>query len=351
MPSVSLTNAFDILELDVDVQLSLSGFANGCDGTYVKNGYKRWFFENGAADREIVYVNKSDNSPETRSYWLIKNASGAGDFYTESVGSAADHPINATWSGGGTISIVANQDVGGTIDIRDFTNLTSLNFSQVGIGLVEGNIFDRKLTRINLSGNGITQRFNGFPPNSNLDTLVELLISGNNFNGGFPAIPKTAEFINISDNDFYGTLPSFEGNSTIQKFVADRSQENSPLQYPIPIDCFNGDLPSLRGCDNLVHFSIKGNSITGVEPYFNVTESIYYFDVSDNDLGVGPIRKILKAFNEVFFEPSPQISVSGQGRIIDISGNQDFIDNSPSDSSTLTYISNLQSLGWTVTIV
>ena len=348
MPSVSLTNAFDISELDVDVQLSLSGFGDGTvNGSYVKTGENRWLFS--ANSREIVYVNKSDNSPETFGYWAIRNSGTSAELYTEAVTSAADHPLHvSSWVGTtpGTISAVANQDIGGTLDIRDFTNLTSLNFSQVGVTALRGNIYDKNITKVSLSGNGLTSRFLGFPGNS---SCTEFWVSNNNFSGFINFLPRTMEFVNISENDFVGNLPVFENNSTIQKFIADRAQEGSPLSYPIPFDCLTGNIPTFGGCNNLTHFSIEGNSLTSVDSYFRVPSSIYYFNVSNNSLNVTGIRRILKAFNETFFEASPQLDVTGEGRTLDISGNQDFIDNSPADSNSLTYISNLQSLGWTVT--
>ena len=54
MPSVSLTNAFDVTNLDVDVSLTLSGFSDTCDGTYSKTADKTWKL---GSTREIVYVN------------------------------------------------------------------------------------------------------------------------------------------------------------------------------------------------------------------------------------------------------------------------------------------------------
>ena len=64
------------------------------------------------------------------------------------------------------------------------------------------------------------------------------------------------------------------------------------------------------------------------------------------------------AFNQTFHLDSPQISVAGQGRTINVSGNYyntldspDILsDNSPGHPYILDFKSNLESLGWTVTI-
>jgi len=254
--------------------------------------------------------------------------------------------LGVSWSnlGGGSIGTIAiqnNQDVGGSANINDFTNLTSLHFAQVGLTEIKGDIYNKNLTYINLSGNSIPQRFLGFKNDS---LVTEFLVSDNSFAGVLPYVPKTAKFINVSNNDFFGQLPSLTGNSVIEKFVGDRN--DSPL--PDPFDCFTGYIPSMEGCNSITHFSISGNSVIAVDSSFQVPASILYFDVSYNDLHITSIRKILKAFNETFFEASPQIDVTGEGRTINISSNQDFIDNSPGDSQTLTYISNLEGLGWSV---
>lgn len=187
MPSVSLTNAFDITNLDVDVSLTLSGFSDSCDGTYSKTADKTWKF---GSTREIVYVNDAFASPHhgDRSRWEIRDPSTPSNVYfIETKTSAGGHPLDTTFTASGvlgtivgTIAIGSNRDVGGTLDIRDFKNLTSLNFSYVGLTKVTGDIYSNDLTCVNLSGNSIDQRLLAFEGNSSIEDFI---ISDSNFSG------------------------------------------------------------------------------------------------------------------------------------------------------------------------
>lgn len=368
MPSVSLTNAFDITNLDVDVSLTLSGFSDTCDGTYSKTADKTWTLS--GATREIVYVNDTFASPQKgdRSRWEIRDPSTPSNVYfIEEKTSAGGHPLDTTFTASGvlgtivgTITIGSNRDIGGTVDIRDFSNLTSLNFSYVGLTGITGNIYSKNLTHVNLSGNSIDQSLLGFEGNSSIE---EFIISDSNFSGYLSRLPSTLKHIDISNNNIEGRIPTLAGNTNIEKFIANQTDSyDSPLDSPESITrksgVLSGRLPSLEGCTNLTHFQISGNDLNFMDLDYRVPESIIHFDISDNNLFFGIIYFVLKAFNETFHEASPQIDVSGEGRVINISDNQYDAndspdvnqDNSPLDDDILTFKTNLESLGWSVII-
>lgn len=381
MPSVSLTNAFDITNLDVDVNLTLSGFSNSCDGTYSKTADKTWTLAGDT--REIVYVDGSFDSPPAnslndRSRWVLRDASSPFTvFFIENPTSAAGHPLDVVWSNGsfasplnspldatgttvGTVSAVSNQDIGGTIDIRKFTNLTSLNFAQFGLTALTGDVTDKDLTYVNLSGNSISKHLTRFPFDS---VMEEFIITDNDFFGRIERIPSTMKFIDVSENLINGAIPALQGNTVIEKFIAQRTDlYNSPESYA-PNEfgrrsVLTGNVPNLEGCTNLTHFDVSGNGLRGIDINFQVPTSIVHFDVSNNSLTLNTIKLILRAFNQTYYLDSPQTDVSGEGRTINVSGNYynltdspDVLsDNSPGDSYTLSYKTNLESLGWTVII-
>jgi len=117
-------------------------------------------------------------------------------------------------------------------------------------------------------------------------------------------------------------------------------------------------LPSLEGCTKLTHFQVSNNDLNFIDLDYKVPESIIHFDISNNNLFFGIIYFVLKAFNETFYEASPQIDVTGEGRVINISGNRYDAndspdvdnDNSPLDDDILEFKTNLESLGWNVII-
>jgi len=225
MPSVSLTNAFDITNLDVDVSLTLSGFSDTCDGTYSKTADKTWTLSGDT--REIVYVNDAFASPQhgDRSRWEIRDPSTPSNVYfIEEKTSAGGHPLDTTFTASGvlgttvgTIAIGSNRDVGGTLDIRDFRNLTSLNFSYVGLTKVTGDIYSNDLTYVNLSGNSIDQSLLGFEGNSSIEDFI---IRDSNFSGYLSRLPSTLKHIDISNNNIEGRIPTLAGNTNIEKFIA-----------------------------------------------------------------------------------------------------------------------------------
>jgi len=380
MPSVSLTNAFDITNLDVDVSLTLSGFSDSCNGTYLKTTDKTWKL---GSTREIVYIAGSfDASPhddiDDKSRWVLRNAASPFTvLFIENPTSAAGHPTDVVWSNGsfasplnspldatgstvGTVAASTNQDVGGSADIRKFTNLTSLNFSQFGLTALTGDVTDKDLTYVNLSGNSISKLLKRFPFDS---VMEEFIITDNDFFGQLERIPGTTKFIDISGNLINGAIPALQGNAVIEKFIAQRTDlYNSPNSYDVNQygrkSVLFGNVPNLEGCTNLTHFDVSGNGLVGIDINFQVPSSIIHFDVSNNSLTLNTIKLILKAFNQTFNLDSPQTNVAGQGRTINVSGNHyntldspDILsDNSPGDSYSLGFKTNLESLGWTVTI-
>tara|TARA_B100001094_G_C18078325_1_gene743813 strand:+ start:28 stop:1170 length:1143 start_codon:yes stop_codon:yes gene_type:complete len=380
MPSVSLTNAFDITNLDVDVNLTLSGFSNSCNGAYLKTTDKTWKL---GSTREIVYIAGSfDASPhddiDDKSRWVLRDAASPFTvFFIEHPTSAAGHPTDVVWSKGdfasplnspldatgttvGTVAATTNQDIGGSADIRKFTNLTSLNFSQFGLTSLTGDVTNKDLTYVNLSGNSISKHLTRFPFDS---VMEEFIITDNDFFGQLERIPGTTKFIDISGNLISGAIPALQGNTVIEKFIAQRTDlYNSPNSYAVNQygrkSVLFGNVPNLEGCTNLTHFDVSGNGLVGIDINFQVPSSIIHFDVSNNSLTLNTIKLILKAFNQTFHLDSPQTSVAGQGRTINVSGNYyntldspDILsDNSPGDSYSLGFKSNLESLGWTVTI-
>jgi hypothetical protein len=153
------------------------------------------------------------------------------------------------------------------------------------------------------------------------------------------------------------------GHTNLEKFIANQSDPyDSPLDSPESITqksgVLTGRLPTLEGCTNLTHFHVSGNDLNFMDLDYRIPPSIISFDISNNNLFFGIIFFVLKAFNETFYESSPQIDVSGEGRVIDISNNrydandspdQDS-DNSPMDDDIVEFKTNLESLGWTVTL-
>jgi len=378
MPSVSITNAFDITKLDVDVSLTLASFSDSCNGTYTKTDDKTWTLAGNT--REIVYVNDAFTSPQKGdvSRWEIRIPSTPTTIYfVEDSTSAAGHPLDVVWSNGsfasplnspldaigttvGTVVIVANQDIGGTLDIRDFTNLTSLNAGYFGLTEIKGDIYDKDLTSVNLSGNSIDRQMEKFAVGG---VIEEFLIRDSKFHGYFRNFPSTLKYIDISNNNIGGIIPTLAGHTNLEKFIANQSDPyDSPLDSPESITqksgILTGRLPTLEGCTNLTHFHVSGNDLNFMDLDYRIPPSIISFDISNNNLFFGIIFFVLKAFNETFHESSPQIDVSGEGRVIDISNNrydandspdQDS-DNSPMDDDIVEFKTNLESLGWTVTL-
>lgn len=134
MPYVSLTNAHKVSLLDIERKLDLTGFGDGCNQEYTKDGEKTWLYWNSTttSKRRILYN-------ETTNRWeIVEPASGGGTptnvFYVSSDASLAGHPKDVlSWvqgpdgtGSGGTIAL-DNTALGGTFDIRDFKNLTELN--------------------------------------------------------------------------------------------------------------------------------------------------------------------------------------------------------------------------------
>lgn len=140
MPYVSLTNAHKVSLLDIERKLVLTGFGDGCNQTYTKDGEKTWLYWNSTVTsrRRILYN-------ETTNRWeIVEPAPGGGTptnvFYVSSDDSLAGHPKDvSSWDqgpdgtgSGGTIAL-DNTALGGIFDIRDFKNLTELNIPHHGI--------------------------------------------------------------------------------------------------------------------------------------------------------------------------------------------------------------------------
>ena len=378
MPSISVTNAHDITNLDLDVSLTLSGFSDSCDGTYTKTADGKWSNDQSPDPREIFYVDEVFTSPQSgdRSRWVIRNTvTPTIIYFIENTTSAAGHPKDVVWSTGtyasplnspldaigstvGTVSVGADQDIGGTLDISDFSNLSSLNATHFGLTGIEGDIYSKLLTSVNLSGNSIVREFDKFAGGG---VIEEFIIRDSKFHGRFKNFPSTMKHIDISNNDIVGRIPSLAGHTNIEKFIANQSDPfESPLNSPESITqksgVLEGRLPSLEGCTNLTHFQVSGNNLDFIDLDFRVPDSIIHFDVSNNRLFFGIVYFVLKAFHDTFFLPSPQLATSGEGRVIDVSNNKYDAndspdansDNSPTDSEILGFKTDLESLGWTV---
>jgi Leucine-rich repeat (LRR) protein len=153
------------------------------------------------------------------------------------------------------------------------------------------------LSIIRLDGNN----FSSLVPNffTDFKNLTSLEVSSSRLNGTFPKkifqVP-TLQKIDLSYNDFRGSLPEFPSNGSLRTMVLRRTNFYGTLPHSIGnlkmlsiinlLSCnFSGSIPdSLTSLTQLVYLKMSSNMFSGSIPIFSMAKNLTYLDLSSNNL-------------------------------------------------------------------
>lgn len=191
---------------------------------------------------------------------------------TQSVGIVSGQSINKlTLSINNTGTSAAPN--GGVLNINNFTTLTSLTASGIGLTYLLGSTNCPELLFMDISNNIITRPL---PDISYNTKITGMLASYSNLNGAMPDISKCKNLITFrcNNNNISGTLPaSLSANTVLQNFQ-------------VSSNSISGSIPPgmIKDNPNLVTVSINNNSLTGTIPNFGSNGSLVNFYCNNNSL-------------------------------------------------------------------
>ena len=197
--------------------------------------------------------------------------------------------------------------LGGTIDVSQFPNLTSFKCDNNHITGITGISGLNSLTTLSFMGNRITGSIPSLPPNLiNFDcsnttseprtmtgsiptlpsSIQRFACNNHNISGPIPPLPTGLVNFFAIINNLTGSIPNLSGYTKLANFRC----ENNLLSGPFPtlpanirnFDCsanrgITGSLPNLSQCPQLSRFACSITSVSGNIPNLGSNNSLQYF--------------------------------------------------------------------------
>jgi len=171
----------------------------------------------------------------------------------------------------------SSPQLGGTIDISAFANLTDFTCSENNVTAISGYENNINLRRFIVPGNQITSI------SKDMSLLTNIEVQRNNITGSLPLLGANARIVYFNNNFFSGNIPSLSSCVNLESAYFRTQLGTTRLTGPIP-DLSNntklqnlllesnqltGTIPSLSANTLLRDFRCNANRLTGTIPSLN----------------------------------------------------------------------------------